>query len=332
MSERPEEQYTEHVCQAPMKDYKSLTKWGEREVDLAPAGAEFPKEVAVCILTLDERVNVARAIRSVTGSGEVVVIDCGSSDGTVEIARSLGAKVIHHDFSTSARQRQWALEKAGFVNDWVLMLDADEWVPRSFARELSSLCGDLEERDVGGGWLRIRFIYGGQWVRRASLYPSWQMRLLHRRKAWYEDRRINAHAVTNKETIYMDSDLVHEDLKSLSIRVRKLERYARLEAIETVKYLEEPTNAIRGALDMRRRVKILVGMLPIRASVLALGRLFRGAWLDGRAGLLFVEDVFFQERLTRRYVRELRRQQESGVLEAKRDLDDVEQSCKAKDE
>lgn len=310
---RPEDRYHHHIASPPVCDYNLIAKSHEAPEDLAPAGPAFPRDIGVCILTLNEHVNIGRAINSVIGSGQVIVVDCGSTDGTVQIAESLGAIVLYHPFTTSAQQRQWALQNAGFTTQWVLMLDADEWVPTNLARELYTIASTYPAGELGGVWLRTRFVYGGRWIPRASLYPSWQMRFMNKDRAHYEPRAINAHSLTDASSTTAEADLIHEDLKSLSARVHKIERYARLEAIETSCYLDDLPLALKRALNRRRRLKVMISILPVRASVLALIRLLRGAWREGRSGMLFVEDVFFQERLTRRYVREVRHQRTHNI-------------------
>jgi len=302
---RPEAAFDAHRCWPPTTDYRRLTKPGEQTDDLAPAGSEFPRNVSVVTLAWNEGVNIRRALQSVSGANDRVVVDSGSTDATAAIAVEEGARVFKHGFVTSSGQRQWALENVPFANKWVFVLDADEWVPRSLAAEVAAL---VERGDFAAAAARTRIVYEGRWIPRSTLYPSWTVRLLNRDRVRYENRSVNAHPEADGPILQMSSDVVHEDLKSLSLRVRKLERYARLEAVETQRWAGSPLQAVRQAKTLRRRIKVIHSLLPLRATAKAVVLLARGGAFEGRAGWHFVEESWHQERLTARYVRELRAQ------------------------
>jgi glycosyltransferase involved in cell wall biosynthesis len=260
----------------------------------------------VIILTFNEEVNIAEALSSVEGSDDVVVLDCGSTDRTVEIARYHGARVVQHEFSTSAAQRQWALDHIAFANPLVFVLDADEWVTTILARELDSLSQQPPE-SFAAAWARSRYVYECRWIPRSSLYPSWTMRLLRVGKVRYEDRSVNEHPIADGRDLRLENDLIHEDHKPLATRMQKLDRYARLEAIETAVLSSTFRDELRSAKNWRRRVKLVHSVLPYRAATKALALLLHGGILEGKAGLHFIEESAWQERMTYRYLSELRR-------------------------
>lgn len=305
---RREDVFNSFCAGMRVKEPKKVAKKGETSAMLTPAGEGFPRDVSVIILTLNEEVNIQRALESVSGSSDIVVLDCGSEDTTLQIAESHGARTLYRPFRTSAEQRQWALDNAGFRNEWVFVLDADEWVPTALADELRVIIAGQEAASIAGAWLRLRYVYEGRWIPRASLYPSWQMRLLRLGRVRYEPRSVNAHPVADGRTVRLNSDLVHEDLKSLTFRMRKLERQARLEALEISRWKAEPWASLKGAPDRRRRLKILASLLPLTAMGHAVFRLARGGFLEGRPGWLMAEDIYLMERMVSRYTREVRRQ------------------------
>ena len=271
--------------------------------DMPPAGSSFPANISVIVLTLNEEANVGRALQSVAGSCDVVVVDSGSTDRTVEIARATGARVFHHPFVTSALQRQWALEEVSYANPWLFVLDADEVVPACLGAELSDpsrLAG------VDTAAARTRVVFEGRWIPRSSLYPTWTVRMLRIGAAQYEQRSVNAHASSTGRVCHLTHDVVHEDLKPLCVRAKKLDRYARLEALETARLLASPLSALRSADTWRRRVKILHSVLPLRAMTKAMALMLRGGIREGVAGWHFIEDSWHQERMTARYLAELR--------------------------
>jgi hypothetical protein len=286
---------------------KRLSRRGEVAADLLPAGDSFPPNLSVIVLALNEEVNLSTALSSVSGSRDVVVLDSGSTDGTVEIAGRQGARVFEHRFTTSAAQRQWALEKVNFANPLVFVLDADEWVTVSLSRELATLCGQ-DPSSFAAAWARSRYVYESRWIPRSSLYPSWTMRLLRLGEVRYEDRMVNEHPTAHGIELRLENDLIHEDHKPLAERMRKLDRYARLEAIETSLLSGSLIDQLREATTWRRRVKLVHSVLPCRATTKAVALLLRGGFLEGKAGLHFIEESAWQERMTYRYLVELRRQ------------------------
>lgn len=305
-SPKPEAVYESLPSQAPVRDTRQLRRGWESSEALAYAGDAFPPDVSVIILTLNEELNLPCALASVSGSNDVVVLDSGSSDRTIAIAEAAGARVVLHDFVTSADQRQWALDNIDFNSELIFVLDADEWVSRALSAELTQLASG-DGPWFAAAWARSRYVYEGRWIPRSSLYPSWTMRLLRAGCVRYENRMVNAHPVTSGPELRLKQDLVHEDRKSFAARLRKLDRYARLEALETERLRSRPISALREASTWRRRVKVVHSLLPFRASLKAIALLARGGLFEGRAGLHYIEDAFIQERLTTRYLAELRR-------------------------
>src|SRR5687767_14500428 len=97
----------------------------------------MPAEVSVIILTLNEEVNLEACLRSVTGwAGEVYVVDSFSTDRTLEIAESQGVKVVQHEFSHPAQQKNWAMANLPLKHEWLLFIDADERVPPALRDEI----------------------------------------------------------------------------------------------------------------------------------------------------------------------------------------------------
>jgi len=133
---------------------------------------------AVVILTLNEENDIVAAIESVDGwADEVVIVDSGSEDATVERARAKGARVVRNEQDGPFRitdQRNWALTTIPFDSPWVLFLDADERATPEFLEAVQLAVQD-ESRD--GFFAAPRFIYQGTWLRRYSGFPNWHPRL-----------------------------------------------------------------------------------------------------------------------------------------------------------
>lgn len=304
---RPESVYDHMRAQIGYADPSRICKKHEDFGAYVPARDAFPPNVSVIILTLNEELNLPYALASVSGSQDVVVLDCGSTDKTAEVAKAHGARVLTHTFTTSAEQRQWALDNAEFAYPWVFVLDADEWVPLALAEELSSRLSEFDRDGTAGVWLRNRFVYEGRWIPATSLYPAWTMRLLKQGRVGYEPRSINAHPVADGVEERFAADLVHQDRRSLAMRIRKIDRTARLEALETARLRERSIiEAITGDMPLRRRLKNLFSLfLCMRAQIMGLALILRGGFKEGLAGWHMIQERYMQQWLTVRYVREL---------------------------
>src|SRR3954466_16082072 len=141
--------------------------------------------LSVCIITLNEEANIGRTLRSVKDiADEIVVVDSGSTDATVSIAQSFGAKVFVEPWKGFARQKNSSLEKAG--SDWVLSLDADEEVAPELAASISAVVKSGGEPKFSGYQMNRRNLYFGRWIRHSGYYPDPKLRLVRRGAAEFE--------------------------------------------------------------------------------------------------------------------------------------------------
>ena len=144
-------------------------------------GVSFAKILAVkistVIITLNEEENIARAIRSVAWSDEIVVVDSGSTDATRKIAAELGARVIEQEWLGFGAQKQFGVDAA--ANDLIFSLDADEEVSNELAFEVGQL---IESDELADGYRIPRLaVYLGRKIRHGGWYPDRQLRLFDRR-------------------------------------------------------------------------------------------------------------------------------------------------------
>src|SRR5688500_10969184 len=155
-------------------------------------------DVAVIVLTYNEEINIAQALDSLAGwAREIFILDSFSTDRTLDIARAYGCHVTQHKFENYARQRNYALDALPIRSEWVLFLDADEWLPDRLKQEISAtLAGGPA---VDGFYLNRRLIWMGRWIRR-GYYPSWILRLFRRGKGRCEDRQVNEHLIVEGPT------------------------------------------------------------------------------------------------------------------------------------
>jgi glycosyltransferase involved in cell wall biosynthesis len=192
----------------------------------------YPISLSVIILTLNEEPHLARAIHSIGNIAEqIFVVDSGSTDRTVEIARQMGAIVEDHPFINQADQFQWALDDLPIRSDWILRLDADEVLTPGLVAEIARRL-PLLPADVTGIVLKLGYIFQNQKInfggRRLRL-----LRLVRRGHAHVEPRWMDEHLVVRSGRIVTFSgEMFDHNLKDLTSFVRKHNGYATREALQ----------------------------------------------------------------------------------------------------
>ena len=275
-------------------------------------------EITVIIPARDEALHIARCVESARPLGRVIVVDSGSTDATREIAASNGAKVVEHAWEGHAGQKNWALDHLDLCTEWVLFLDADEYLLDETVAEVR----EAVTRDgVAGFELPRRYIFLGKELRHAWWYPDYQLRLFRREGARCEDVQVHEHMIVDGPVRQLRAPIMHENLKGLSAFVERHNRYSDLEAAE----LASPaSNRKRGSFtgswaERRRALKDRVWFrLPMRPIVRFLWLYFvKRGFLDGRRGLLFCYLIAMYDFLID--VKRIERSLAAPVTEATRD-------------
>lgn len=177
------------------------------------------------IITRNAASCIEPCLQSVVFADEILVVDSGSTDATIEIARRYGARVLYQDWLGYGPQKRFAVAQA--KNPWVLSLDADERVSdelsESIRRELSSPRHRAYEFPR-----RNRFM--GRWLRHGEGYPDWSLRLFHRDHANWSDDPIHEKVVTSGSVGRLHGDLLHESEQGIADYLAKQNRYTSLQA------------------------------------------------------------------------------------------------------
>jgi len=183
-------------------------------------------KISAAIITLNEQRNIARAMESLRCCDEVVVVDSGSTDRTVEIARNLGARVIDNPWGGYASQKNYATEQC--ANDWVLSLDADESLSEALEGEIWQIRKHGPEFDA---YTMPRLAqYLGRWILHSGWYPDRKVRLYDRRRAKWTGEYVHESVIVDGRTGHLKSNLLHFTCDSLSEHLRSLDRYTTLAA------------------------------------------------------------------------------------------------------
>jgi len=185
--------------------------------------------VSVVVLTRNEEPNIRRCLSSLAWADQVVVVDSGSTDGTVPVARSLGAQVVTQPWLGFSAQREFALRLPLVQHDWVYFVDADEWASPQLAVEIAAR---LQSPSCVAFTHRLRLVFQGAWIRHCGWYRgSWVVRLLDRRYAKFDGSLVGERACVDGPVCRLRNDIVDEDLKGLAAWLYKHVRYAQLEAL-----------------------------------------------------------------------------------------------------
>lgn len=188
----------------------------------------MPKLIAV-ILTKNEARHIGDCIQSVAWTDGVLVSDSYSDDGTVEIARQMGASVTQHPFVNFAEQRNIALADAQAMGaEWVFFIDADERATPELAAEIAHAIRD----GTAVGWWMPRYNYiMGRKMRGGGWYPDHQLRLLRADRAYYDpSREVHETVTLDGEAGYLQEHFIHYNYDTLAHFRAKQDRYQELEA------------------------------------------------------------------------------------------------------
>jgi glycosyltransferase involved in cell wall biosynthesis len=183
--------------------------------------------LTVAVITLNAAAQLAPCLASVGFADEVLVVDSGSTDATVEIARRHGARVEPREWLGFGRQKQYAVSIAR--HDWVLCLDADERVSEELARSIREAMGTQRYR----AWRvarRNRFL--GRWLAHGEGYPDWtvRLRLFHRAHASWSNDEVHEAVLTTAEVGRLQGDLLHDSAEDVATYMAKQNRYTSLHA------------------------------------------------------------------------------------------------------
>lgn len=255
------------------------------------------KLVAI-ILTFDEELHLARCIDSLRDVvDEVVVADCFSGDATLEIASTRGARVIQNAWVNYATQFNWALDQLDGDSDWVLRIDADEYLTPELRSEISARLPVLSA-DVEGVHVERRMTFQGKLIRHGGVFPVRVLRLFRYGRGRCENRWMDEHIKVTGPTVDFAGEMIDDNLNSLTWWTTKHNHYASREAVDllNLEYGFMPHDSVaslRGGSQagVKRWVKeALYARLPpgFRAFAYFVYRyVLRLGFLDGRAGTAF---------------------------------------------
>lgn len=226
-------------------------------------------KLSLTIITKNEEACIRRCIESVPFADEVIVVDSGSTDRTVEICRALGARVVvTDDYPGYGPQKNRALDLAG--GDWILSLDADEWLTPELQEEIPRLM--TAPPDAAAGY-RIRRLssFCGRAMRHSGWWPDWVVRLVRRGKGRFSDELVHERLIIDGRVGDARGVLMHEAFIELEDVLGKMNHYS---------------SAGAQVLAGRGRTSSIVRAVAHGLWTFLRTYLFRAGFLDGREGFL----------------------------------------------
>lgn len=251
-------------------------------------------DITAIILTKNESKNLPDCIESITNFADrIVIVDSGSTDDTVEIAKKYGADVYVHKFENYARQFNWAIDNTNINTKWTLRIDADERFTNELCQELEQLLITHNNDDINGitmeAWLFFmgkRIAYGGPKKRKLMIFKSGIGRI--------EDRKMDEHTILSKGiAIATKEKFLHYDFKDLTFFINKLNWYATREMQDYFESLDNIGNDSLSDKDIvRTRVKKyeIYYKFPmfVRSWLLFIYfYIFKLGFLDGKEGFIY---------------------------------------------
>jgi len=223
--------------------------------------------VSLVIITYNEEKNIKRCIQSVPFASDIVVLDSGSTDRTVEVARLLGARVRVEPWRGFQKQKNRALALA--LHDWVISLDADEGLSPEAATEIEALCFENKMERDGYQLPRINY-HLGRWIRHSGWHPDYQLRFFNRTQCHWTGAEVHE-SVAGENIGRLKGVILHWSYDSLAAQVDTINLYSGLGATQ-----QEKAGKSFSALKMASKpfVKFIEKFL------------YKSGWRDGMAGFI----------------------------------------------
>lgn len=252
--------------------------------------------LSVIILTRNEEANLPICLRSLAPlNAKVFVIDSGSTDRTIEIAKNADCHVAFHAWENHAAQVNWAIKNLPITTPWVMRLDADERLMPELVEELHQVLPRTPQ-EISGYQVKRRVFFMGRWIRHGGYYPTWLLRIWRNGYAICEQRWMDEHIVlTQGKVANLQFDIIDENQKGLSFWIDKHNRYADREVYDVLEQQARSDELLEAQpisqASQRRWIKSnLYNRFPrfIRVLIYFLLRYVIGlGFLDGIEGLIF---------------------------------------------
>ncbi len=179
---------------------------------------------------------VRDTLDSIKWADEILVVDSYSTDGTLDICREYGARIIQHEYINSAKQKNWARPQCRC--EWVFQIDSDEILEPDLQKEIEDAIATAPQNVKAFKIPRRNYVLG-KWMRYGGIYPDYQTRLFRRDQGRWLEREVHAHVIVPGEVKPLQHHILHYGMPSISKQLRNLNRYTRYEADELRKQMKQ---------------------------------------------------------------------------------------------
>ena len=269
-----------------------------RQIQAAAPAVLLP--VSVIVPVRNEAHNLSRCLESLRGVGEVYVVDSASSDGTAEIARSFGAKVVQFHYAGGwPKKRQWAMDTLPLAYDWVFLVDADEALTPELAGEMQQA---IQDARIDGYYIGLQVVFLGRVLRHGGA-GFYKLSLFRRGKGRFEcrlkdqdasmaDMEVHEHVIVEGKSLRLKNALRHHNVESISRYIQKHHEYSNWDARVWLEgeanSAELPPSLFGNQAQRRRWLRKRLFALPGSSLLLFIYRyFFRLGFLDGVPGLIY---------------------------------------------
>ncbi len=253
--------------------------------------------ISAIILTYNEALHIERCIQSLQPyANEIFVVDSFSNDQTVHIAKELGAKIYQNPFVNQAVQFNWALENCEIKNEWILRMDADEYIDNRHNIDLLKSLSELPN-DVNGIYISRRIAFMGRPLNHGTWYPKWNLRIFRRGKGHSEVRWMDEHIVlTEGRSEKLQIDFLDDNLNNLTWWINKHNNYSNREVADFFFKIDtEESGSVKPKFfgsdaERKRWLKKRYNKIPlfVRPFFNFFYRyIIRGGFRDGKQGFLW---------------------------------------------
>ena len=254
--------------------------------------------LSLTILTYNEEIHIGRLLKNIADwADEIFIVDSFSTDKTLEIAKKYDCKIFQHKFENQAQQFNWALDNLKIKNDWILRLDADEYLTEELKEEIHQTLINTYKRlidadnisinqqnqyksaVINGYYIKRRVYFMGRWIKHGAYYPIWFLRLFRKGKGRSEQRAMDEHIVLLEgKSRKLKNDFIDDNKKGLMDWTAKHNNYSSREVLA----------AISGNFGIKKKKFYYRLPLFCRACLYFCYRYFlRLGFLDGKEGLIF---------------------------------------------
>lgn len=251
-------------------------------------------DATAIIMTKNEEKNIVDCLLSMKDFAKrCVVIDCGSTDKTVELAKENGADVYFHEFEYYAKQFNWGIDNTDIDTTWIIRLDADERFPKELCEEIEALIEKNKDTDMNGITIEADFFFLGRCMKH-GLRNKRKMMMFKKEFGRIEDRRRDAHSIISEGfSASTKNKFLHYDFKDLNNYIKRYNWYAIREMQDYIDFTRGASSKIKTDKVIIKQRKKKFGFyykMPryFRAWLWFLyNYIFRGGFLDGKEGLIF---------------------------------------------